>query len=405
MKWEKLLVGVCAFIIFGGILACKLPGRAAAKPTVLITSPPNGAQVKVGEEVVIQCTAFDQKGVAKVEIWVDGALLRSEANPTPQASFLLTQKWTPVTAGTHTLKALAYNVDGVASDPATVTVTASERVAITALTPTPPPSAPTPVPPTPTPVPPTPTPAPTSTPTPAGLAILYFRANVTEANPGDTITLEWASTGATKAILYHLMPTGQLGKHWDVAPTGSMEYHIDPAERNQTRFTLSVINDVGQHVEETLTVVLRCPDSWFFPEGPDECPSGPATISPGAEEHFEHGVMIWIGALDRIYVLYDDGKHPHWQVYTDEFEEGMPESDPTLEPPPGLYQPIRGFGLIWRTKPWVRDRLGWAVDQEVGFETAIQFTSRPKYNVTYIRALDGGVWKLEPEASGWSHIP
>ena len=250
-----------------------------------------------------------------------------------------------------------------------------------------------------------PTEEPTPTPPPAGLAILYFRANVAEANPGDTITLEWASTGATKAIVYHLMPTGQFGNFWEVSTTGSMDYHIDPGERNQTRFTLSVISATDEHLEETITIVLRCPDEWFFPGGPDECPSGPAVVSPGAEQHFEHGVMVWVGAMDRIYVLYDDSLHSKWEIFTDEFEEGMPESDPTIVPPSGLYQPIRGFGKVWREKSGVRDRLGWATDQEAGFETAVQFTSRPKYNDTYIRALDGGVWKLEPEASGWSHIP
>jgi hypothetical protein len=30
---------------------------------------------------------------------------------------------------------------------------------------------------------------------------------------------------------------------------------------------------------------------------------------------------------------------------------------------------------------------------------------RSKYNVTYVNALDGGVWELGPEGSEWFHIP
>jgi hypothetical protein len=82
-----------------------------------------------------------------------------------------------------------------------------------------------------------------------------------------------------------------------------------------------------------------------------------------------------------------------------------PESDPSIEPPPGRYQPIRGFGMVWREQPGVRDRLGWAVEPETGYETAIQRTSYVRYNHTYIRARDGGVWRLGPERSEWEHLP
>ena len=70
-----------------------------------------------------------------------------------------------------------------------------------------------------------------------------------------------------------------------------------------------------------------------------------------------------------------------------------------------MIQPVRGFGLVWREMSDVRDRLGWALDAEVSYPTAVQRTSRFKYNETYVKALDGGVWVLEPEGSKWHHIP
>jgi hypothetical protein len=125
-------------------------------------------------------------------------------------------------------------------------------------------------------------------------------------------------------------------------------------------------------------------------------------VSQAAEQHFERGVMIWIGEMNRIYVLYaDEISSPKWETYPDEWVDGQPEDDPELTPPEGLRQPVRGFGLVWRQSPRVRDRLGWAIDQEMGYETIVQHTTLFKYNATYIRALDGNVWYLGPERSTW----
>jgi hypothetical protein len=151
----------------------------------------------------------------------------------------------------------------------------------------------------------------------------------------------------------------------------------------------------------TLEIPLRCPDSWFFANPPEICPARPALVSAGAEQHFQGGVMLWLAAEDRIYVLYAGGQDPEWGAFTDEWDPGEPENDPTLLPPTGFYQPVRGFGQVWREQPGVRDRLGWAIGEEVAYQTAVQRTSYAKYNESYIQAMDGGVWLLEAERSGW----
>jgi hypothetical protein len=249
-------------------------------------------------------------------------------------------------------------------------------------------------------VPPTPTPD-------AGPVILAFGADVEEADPGDTIRLTWESRGAVEATLYHLLPTGQYSEPvWEVAPSGSQEYTIPPEMRNQDGFVLIVEDGAGRTAQATTWIDLRCPDTWFFSPAPDICPAGPPLVSDGAEQHFERGVMLWNRAERRIYVLFNDtGYTTAWRAYTDTWEEGDPESDPSIVPPEGLYQPIRGFGRVWREEPHVRDRLGWALAPEVGYETALQTTSHFKYRTLYIRAHDGGVWELGPEGSAWQHIP
>jgi hypothetical protein len=239
----------------------------------------------------------------------------------------------------------------------------------------------------------------------AGPSIQYFRSDVKEADPGDKITLEWEAEDASDATLYHLLPTGQLGTFWEVEVEGDFDYDIGVTERNHTDFLLIVSDDEGRTARASLSIPLRCPDTWFFEPAPSECPAAPAIVSAGAEQHFEHGTMIWIETEGQIYVLFDDAHSPYWSAYADEWDAGEPEQDPILTPPAGRYQPVRGFGLVWRERPGVRDRLGWAIDPETSFTTHMQRTSRPKYNDIYIDALDDKTWKLLPESSGWEKVP
>jgi len=95
----------------------------------------------------------------------------------------------------------------------------------------------------------------------------------------------------------------------------------------------------------------------------------------GAEQVFEHGRMFWIRHLRQVWVMAassDDENSGDWFCFADAFQEGDPETDPSLVPPEGLYQPKRGFGLIWREKEGIRDRLGWALTPE--FELLSDYT-------------------------------
>ena len=250
----------------------------------------------------------------------------------------------------------------------------------------------------------TPGPLPSSTAGAEGPIISTFRANVEEADPGDTISLEWATSQAVTVTLWHLAPTGQFSRFWEVAASGSFDYETNSYERNRTTFALSAADGSGNTEMATVAVTLRCPDEWFFANPPDICPAKAALKSNSAEQSFEHGFMIWIAGEDRICVLFDDGNLPNWNAYIDEWDPVEPEVDLALEPPAGMYQPVRGFGLIWRDQPTIQERLGWATGGEVAFETALQRTSYAKYNETYIRASDGDIWHLKAERSGWDKI-
>ena len=255
-----------------------------------------------------------------------------------------------------------------------------------------------------TPVTPTPTIKPEPTHPDVAVQIIFFDANVREVDPGDTIVLSWEIIGASEATLYLIPPSHHFPQSgWTVSPTGSYTITINPMSRNYSEFMLYA-HQKDQSASRGLTVYLRCPDPWFFTPEPDICPTTPL-YSAAAEQHFEHGIMLWVEEQDRIIVLYNDDQFSSkYTIFQDDWNEEQPEFDPTLQSPEGLYQPIRGFGLVWRSHTEVRDRLGWAKDVEVGFDTIVQQTTRYKYNAIYIRSLDGNVWYLGPERSTWEKI-
>jgi len=92
------------------------------------------------------------------------------------------------------------------------------------------------------------------------------------------------------------------------------------------------------------------------------CPVEEHHVETAVSQDFQGGYMIWLGGWKFIYVLYDEGG---WESYSDRWQEGMLELDPSFGPPPeGVIQPKLGFGLVWQEHPEVREGLGWAFSEE-----------------------------------------
>ncbi|HET7090937.1 MAG TPA: hypothetical protein VFL17_20085, partial [Anaerolineae bacterium] len=266
-------------------------------------------------------------------------------------------------------------------------------------------------------------PVPTPFPTVAAKvpAILGFTVDPVNAKPGDRVTLSWTSTGGVTATLFEPVCCASNGGSLarDVPPNGSLTLTLDAAvERDTLTYILSV-SDGEPSASKSIQIRLPCPDTYFFRPGTNdlECPSGPAVISPAAEQVFERGRMIWIESQDKVYVLLGDGQPNAPGVPPDEFSEfedtwqpGQPESDPALSPPVALFQPLRGFGKVWRSVEWVRDGLGWALAPEQAFNAvfqrpwqtclrqnvdgSIESCSGPNDAVQYLRAVDGRLIRM-----------
>jgi hypothetical protein len=99
------------------------------------------------------------------------------------------------------------------------------------------------------------------------------------------------------------------------------------------------------------------------------CPRGPAFDLTLVGQKFERGDMFWRETRD-IFVLPSTGQYV---IVSDNFQDGMPETDAAYDnPPDGLKQPIRGFGLIWRNNEDIRNSLGWAIESELPYAATWQ---------------------------------
>jgi hypothetical protein len=124
-----------------------------------------------------------------------------------------------------------------------------------------------------------------------------------------------------------------------------------------------------------------------------------------AGQHFEHGLMMWLDQLyeDHIYVLTYGATESggDWQVYVDTWREGDPESA-ELAPPEGVFEPIRGFGRLWREELGGPDApVGWALEPEQGYTGSVQPFERglmlwnPLTQAVYV-LWDDSTWTVHP---------
>jgi hypothetical protein len=249
------------------------------------------------------------------------------------------------------------------------------------------------------------TPTPTSG-TAAPPEIISFTAGRTNIVEGEEVTLSWQATGGTEAVVqwvtheavmaYAPGPLDPNGDAVTIKPTGDGV------------ITLIVENDAGAD-EAEIQLTITCPHPWVeaLAEPPplaSACPTE-AIYSQAAQQSFENGFMIWMGAVDTIYVFYYPlGNNPApYETYADRFVEGDQESDPNITPPSGLYQPVRGFGLVWRENDFVRDRIGWATAPERGYQTWMQSYRGMGMHAHYtlLAGIDGTIYHLRATGSVW----
>jgi hypothetical protein len=137
----------------------------------------------------------------------------------------------------------------------------------------------------------------------------------------------------------------------------------------------STSTPLGQNCESGIDNIFS--DIWQEHRHLLGCPEGNLKLIPTiAEEVFQSGHLFWRNDTEQVYIILDrrpdgqdlnEGKwgpsHPSWK-----WDGSQPEGL-GLSPPPGLVEPKRGFGWLWRTHlGGPQGPLGWALDKEYGFD-------------------------------------
>ena len=111
------------------------------------------------------------------------------------------------------------------------------------------------------------------------------------------------------------------------------------------------------------------------------CPTlAPGVDVPAATQQMERGLMVWYGraagppmlTLDpRIFAVISPGVGYTFQTYDDTWVAGRDPDTPGGTPPqPDLFPPWRGFGKVWSEDADLRQRIGWAREDQARADRA-----------------------------------
>jgi hypothetical protein len=182
-------------------------------------------------------------------------------------------------------------------------------------------------------------------------------------------------------------------------------------EASHYGFNLTVVNAAARN--GAYRSVCVDVSNLFFEDPPQGCGGAPPIYSHAAAQRFERGLMIWIEEVDMFFVLLDDHNSRYFSGPL-ELLPGASVDNRVGGAPPGFYEPISGFGLLWRGEVKrsrdLREWLGWAVQPEFGFDTVYQRGLEGNWNTSrYMRNADGNVIHVRSAAYvlplGWEYVP
>jgi hypothetical protein len=128
----RLAVTARILVLLFVVSACSFPGGGERQPggilRVEIVSPQNGYQTQVNVPNPVNALASHTGGVARLELYADGALVASRISMESVSSFLsLLSDWTPLTPGLHVLMARGYSPDNRFADSNVIFVDVAEE--------------------------------------------------------------------------------------------------------------------------------------------------------------------------------------------------------------------------------------------------------------------------------------
>ncbi|MCB0167461.1 MAG: SH3 domain-containing protein, partial [Anaerolineae bacterium] len=94
-----------------------------AVPVAKITSPEANNNLPVDQDILVTFNAADIKGIAQVELSINGEAVMVETVSPPVNSYTASYRWRPTQAGTQVIELTAFNIEQTASQPDQVIVT------------------------------------------------------------------------------------------------------------------------------------------------------------------------------------------------------------------------------------------------------------------------------------------
>ena len=111
------------FTLVGLLVAsCNLPASTSA--SVWLDVPTDGLTFPAVQEIKIEGHASGAGGVSRVEIWINGTMLTTIDDPPMEGELAAFHTaWAPAAEGRYAIQAIAFSLDGVASEPDSAVVT------------------------------------------------------------------------------------------------------------------------------------------------------------------------------------------------------------------------------------------------------------------------------------------
>jgi hypothetical protein len=221
------------------------------------------------------------------------------------------------------------------------------------------------------------------------------------------VTFSWAATGAQ--AYFYPCPTDpdvecSRPAQAQVMPLSDALLVHDFPYAGPARFRLEVVGG-DQRVTQDITISVECSQqSLGLVSGFQSCPELPPLAAFGVWQPFENGVMMYFADSKEIYVMTNADNRV--QVFPDTFVEGM--ADAIYDDiPEGRFAARRGFGIVWNQLGGPGSPLGWALAEEIGFDTARQPAGRVSYS-TYIKGPGDVVYAVtlvpDTDAGYWTQI-
>lgn len=247
-----ILIGFLCLFLLG---ACGSSGDAPGSGVfVWIDVPVSGVNYQMGETIMIEGHATSSKGIARVEIWVNGLLIQTLSNLSVNGDLAyFTYSWVPTDPGEYTILSVSIDSGGVTSEPDTTKIYVGEFVPTLVETVTPVVS-----------VTPVYTEVVTETPTPVLGAVVQFWAEPPEIQAGACTNIRWHLENVQQVVF------------------GGTEQLLDGSYQDclcsTQRYTLIVTHLDGSQENRTLDVYVS--GSCVTPTVQSATPTTPADTTP-----------------------------------------------------------------------------------------------------------------------------